>query len=69
MRVDPGTGLGINGVDMLCYGLDDAKRSQDDKNTPELLPYGYCVGTVDKLHVWLKVNSQVICVIEINSTG
>ncbi|KAG7156793.1 Neuron navigator 2-like [Homarus americanus] len=52
-RVDPVSALGLDPDSVLCYRVEDVVRSSDLPR-PELLPYGYCVGDVDALHVWLK---------------
>lgn len=52
-RIDPVSALGLDSESILCYRVDDIVRAPG-LPLPELLPYGYCVGSVDALHVWLK---------------
>ncbi|KAK7066620.1 hypothetical protein SK128_014279, partial [Halocaridina rubra] len=56
-RIDPVSALGLEGESILCYRVDDVVRSPD-LSLPELLPYGYCVGCVDAIYVWLKNGKQ-----------
>ncbi|XP_066982596.1 neuron navigator 2-like isoform X3 [Macrobrachium rosenbergii] len=52
-RIDPVSALGLETDSILCYRVDEIVRAPD-LPLPELLPYGYFVGNVDALHVWLK---------------
>lgn len=53
-RVDPVSALGLDEDSIFCYLVEDVVRAPNLSH-PELLPYGYCVGDVDTLQVWLKV--------------
>ncbi|XP_068233282.1 neuron navigator 2-like [Palaemon carinicauda] len=52
-RIDPVSALGLESDSILCYRVDEIVRAPD-LPLPELLPYGYFVGNVDALHVWIK---------------
>ncbi|KAK4308203.1 hypothetical protein Pmani_020091 [Petrolisthes manimaculis] len=53
-RVDPVSALGLDsGGCLLCYRVEGVVCGPSLPR-PELLPCGYCVGSVDSLHVWLK---------------
>lgn len=56
-RVDPVSALGLDVDSILCYRVENVVRASN-LSRPELLPYGYCVGDVDALHVWLKGGNQ-----------
>ncbi|XP_047477202.1 neuron navigator 3-like isoform X4 [Penaeus chinensis] len=56
-RIDPVSALGLDGDSILCYRIDDIIGAPN-LSRPELLPYGYCVGDVDSLHIWLKGGNQ-----------
>lgn len=59
-RVDPVSALGLDVDSVLCYRVENVVRAFNLPR-PELLPYGYCVGDVDALHIWLKV--RIVCCI------
>lgn len=52
-RLDPGTGLGLNGDSVLCYHIGEITRSKGFK-MPELLPCGYLVGHDTTIIISLK---------------
>nr|XP_053644760.1 neuron navigator 2-like [Cherax quadricarinatus] len=56
-RVDPVSALGLDAESILCYRVEDVVRATNLPR-PELLPYGYCVGDVDALYLWLKGGNQ-----------
>lgn len=60
-RVDPVSALGLDsGGCLLCYRVEGVVCGPSLPR-PELLPCGYCVGSVDSLHVWLKVVDPLLC--------
>lgn len=57
--MDPVSALGLDADSIFCYRVEDVVRAPSLPR-PELLPYGYCVGDVDTLQVWLKVRDSTV---------
>lgn len=52
--IDPVSALGLDASALDSYQVEEVV-SGPHLPRPELLPYGYCVGDVDAVLVWLKV--------------
>ena len=55
--IDPKISAGVKST-FLCYQIAEVVRSSD-LPTPDLLPYGYCVGSVQEVNVWLRGGLQL----------
>lgn len=55
--IDPVSALGLDAAALDSYQMEEVVCGPHLPR-PELLPYGYCVGDVDAVLVWLKVGDS-----------